>query len=160
MKRIVLVAALAALAAPALQAQSTGGQSNAHEQLPSQSAYNLQQNDGRTRAQSFNATAESERRAYINSLGNLTKLRTKLAEAWQTIGLSPQAAKGVAAAYQPNFALNSRRASLHGKSGQEIAAILQAALARKDYLLANQTLIDYERDKLQLGTDTSPDGMH
>ena len=158
MKRLTVVCALVALASPALYAQSTTDQQTAHEQLPQRSQYQIQQNMNRMQEQRYDALANGDRQAYVNSLANLTKLRAKLVEAWQTLGMAPQAAQTVAAGYQPNFSLNSRRVSLQGKSDQEIAAILQSALAKKDFLLANQTLIDYERNKLKLGADTSPDG--
>ena len=155
MKKLTVVCTLVALASPALQAQQVT------ERSPNaQSAYNIQQNLSRMDGQRYNASANGDRQAYVNSLANLTKLRAKLAEAWQALGMSPQAAQAVAASYQPNFALNSHRASLRGKSDQEIAAMLQSALAKKDYMVANQTLIDYERNKLNLGTDLSPDGKH
>jgi hypothetical protein len=160
MKKLIVVCALVALASPALYAQSTPGQQPTREQSPLGSPQQLQQNMDRMQKEHFEDHITGERQAFVNSLGNLTKLRAKLVEAWQALGMAPEAARTVAAAYQPNFALNARRASLQGRSDQEIAAMLQSALAKKDYLLANQTLIDYERNKLKLGTDVSPDGSN
>ncbi|WP_426690475.1 hypothetical protein [Rhodanobacter ginsengiterrae] len=126
----------------------------------SQSAYNLQQNDMRNQQGVDNSFRQGDRQTYVNSLANLTKLRSKLAEAWQRLGMSPQAAQAVASAYQPSLAQNVHHDSLHGKSSQEVATMLQAALAKKDYMLANQTLIDYERDQAHVGSNTSPTGRH
>jgi hypothetical protein len=152
MKKLIMVCMVAALASSAVYARSALAQS--------QSAYSLQQNDMRNQQSSANALQRNDRQTYVNSVANLTKLRAKLAEAWQTLGMSPQAAQAVANAYQPNLAQNVHRISLRGKSGQEVAAMLQSALAKKDYMSANQTLIEYEKIKTTLGTDTSPDSPH
>lgn len=152
MKRPNIVCVLAALASAALYAQNTHAQS--------QSLYNLQQNEMRSQQRSDNELRGSDHQTYVNSLADLTKLRAKLAEAWQTLGMSPQAAQAVANAYQPNPAQTVHHVSLRGKSSQEVAAMLQSALASKDYMLANQTLIEYEQLKVKLGASTSPDGRH
>ncbi|MBQ4856000.1 hypothetical protein IMW82_15125 [Rhodanobacter sp. B2A1Ga4] len=152
--------ALIALGMPVLHAQESHAQDPGDLGRLSQSAYDMQQNELRMRANWYNDLQHGDRQTSINSLANLTKLREKLAEAWQTLGLSPPVAKAVAAAYQPNFSLNSRRASLLGKSDEEIAALIQSSLAKKDYLLANQTLIDLQTKRMKLGTGASPDGMH
>jgi hypothetical protein len=152
MKKLIMVCMVATLASSAVYARSALAQS--------QSAYNLQQNDMRNQQSSANALQRNDRQTYVNSVANLTKLRAKLAEAWQTLGMSPQAAQAVANAYQPSLAQNVHPISLRGKSGQEVAAMLQSALAKKDYMSANQTLIEYEKIKTTLGTDTSPDSPH
>jgi hypothetical protein len=160
MNKLTVAFTLIALAAPALHAQESHAQGPGDSSRLSQSAYNIQQNESRMRANWYNDLQQNDHQTSVNSLANLNKLRSKLAEAWQTLGLSPPAAKAVAAAYQPNFSLNSRRASLQGKSDEEVAAMIQSSLAKKDYLLANQTLIDFQTRKTRLGTNTSPDGMH
>lgn len=161
MNKLTVVFALVALASSTLHAQdSHAQQGNSDASRLSQSAYNIQQNEARMRASWYNELQHGDHQTAINSLANLTKLRVKLTEAWQTLGLSPQAAGAVAAAYQPNFSLNSRRASLQGKTDEEIAALIQSSLARKDYLLANQTLIDFQTKKMKLGKDLSPDSLH
>jgi hypothetical protein len=152
MKKLIMICMVATLASSAVYARSAAAQS--------QSAYNLQQNDMRNQQSSANALQRNDRQTYVNSVANLTKLRAKLAEAWQTLGMSPQAAQAVANAYQPNLTQNVHPVSLRGKSGQEVAAMLQSALAKKDYMTANQTLIEYEKIKTTLGTDTSPDSPH
>ncbi|WP_159082198.1 hypothetical protein [Rhodanobacter thiooxydans] len=152
MKRLIIVCMVVMLASGAVYARNALAQS--------QSAYNLQQNEMRSQQSSANALQHNDRQTYVNSLANLTKLRAKLAEAWQTLGMSPQAAQAVANAYQPSLVQNVRHVSLRGKSSQEVAAMLQSALASKDYMLANQTLIEYEKIKTGLGADTSPDSPH
>jgi len=154
MKKLAFACLLIALVAPVLHAQDSSERA-----MTSRSQQNIQQNLNRQRQQTYNSLSRADRQVSINAVVNLNKLRDKLAEAWQTLGLSPQAARTVAGAYQPDFALNSRRASLEGKSDQEIAVLIQSALAKKDYLLADQTLIDYQRKQLQLGMDTTPDGQ-
>lgn len=101
--------------------------------------------------------AEGDRQAWLNASANLAKLRAKLAEAWQGMGMSPQGAKLVADAYDPNFAAHMHHASLRGKSDQEVAQMLQAALKDKHYLAADQLLIDYQREKLRLTAAAGPD---
>ena len=160
MNKLTVAFTLIALAAPALHAQESHAQDPGDLSRLSQSAYNIQQNESRMRANWYNDLQHNDRQTSINSLANLNKLRSKLAEAWQALGLSPAAAKAVAAAYQPNFSLNSRPAPLQGKSDEEIAALIQSSQAKKDYLLANQTLIDFQTKEMRLGTETSPDGQH
>ena len=160
MNKLTVAFTLIALAAPALHAQESHAQDPGDLSRLSQSAYNIQQNESRMRANWYNDLQQNDHQTSVNSLANLNKLRSKLAEAWQALGLSPAAAKAVAAAYQPNFSLNSRRASLQGKSDEEIAALIRSSLAKKDYLLANQTLIDFQTKEMRLGTETSPDGQH
>ncbi|WEN15793.1 hypothetical protein PY254_03725 [Rhodanobacter sp. AS-Z3] len=160
MNKLIIAFALAALAAPALHAQESDAQKGTDASRLDNSAHNIDQNEARMRANLFNDLQRNDHLTAVNSLANLTKLRVKLAEAWQSLGLSAPAAKAVAAAYNPNFSLNSRRASLQGKTDAEIAAMIQSSLAKKDYLLANQTLIDFQTKRTRLGTDTSPDGMH
>jgi hypothetical protein len=92
-----------------------------------------------------------ERQSGLDALANLAKLRTKLVEAWQAMGMSPQDATRVAEAYDPELAATMHHASLHGKSDEEIARLLQSAIEQKHYLNANQLLIDYQRDKLGMG---------
>ena len=94
-----------------------------------------------------------ERQSWLNSIANLAKLRIKLAEAWQGMGMSPQGAKVVADAYDPNLAARMHHESLRGKSDEEVAEMLQSAIRQKHYLSANQLLIDYERNRLRIGTN-------
>ena len=96
---------------------------------------------------------EGQRRSWLDSMANLAKLRIKLAEAWQGMGMSPQGAKAVADAYDPNLAARMHHESLRGKSDEEVAEMLQSAITQKHYLSANQLLIDYERNRLRIGTN-------
>jgi len=96
---------------------------------------------------------QGERQSWLNSMANLAKLRTKLAEAWHDMGMSPQGAKVVADAYAPNLAMRMHHESLRGKSDQEVAEMLQAAIKQKNYLSANVLLIDYQRNRLGMVAD-------
>jgi hypothetical protein len=160
MNKFTIALVVIALGSPALHAQESDAQKGSDASRLSQSAYNIQQNENRMRQHWYNDLQRNDHQTAVNSLANLTELRVKLAEAWQALGLSAPAAKTVAAAYNPNFSLNSRRVSLQGRSDDEIAAMIQSSLAKKDYLLANQTLIDFQTKRTKLGTDTSPAGMH
>lgn len=157
MKGIAIVCTLIALGSPALYAQNRAQQ---EQQITQQSAQNVQQNMERMAQQTDARMVQGDHQAWLNSMPNLTKLRSKLAEAWQTLGMSPSAAHVVASAYMPNLAAAIHHAPLRGKSDEEIAAMLQSALAKKDYLMADQLLIDHQREQLLLGeaTSTSPEG--
>jgi hypothetical protein len=88
------------------------------------------------------------------------KLRAKLAEAWQNMGMSPAGAKTVADAYDPELAAHMHHVSLRGKSDQEVAQLLQSALKDKRYMNADQLLIDYQRQKLSLASSAQPREIH
>jgi hypothetical protein len=152
MKRLLVVCMLVMLTFTAFYVQNALAQSR--------TAYYLQVNGMPSQKNSSDDLQHNEQQIYINSMANLTKLRAKLAEAWQTLGMPPQAAQAVANAYKPNLAQNAHHASLRGKSGQEVASMLQSALAKKDYALADQTLIEYERIEAKLGANVSPDSQH
>ena len=106
----------------------------------------------------FQEPAEGNRRTYNDAQARLTALRAQLAEGWQSLGMSKNAAEQVAAGYQENGTLTAHRVSVRGKSDAQIAAMLQSALAKKDYMLANQTLISFQRKKLKQEGHASPDG--
>lgn len=108
-------------------------------------AANMQQNEQRSEQMQSQELQNNKPEDYARSLVKLNELRAKLAEAWQTLGLSPQAAHAVANAYQPDSVRSIPEVDLRGKSRQEVAAILQSALAKKDYMLANQTLIEFHK---------------
>ena len=148
MKRLTTVCMLVALGSASLHAQNT------------QATYDVQQSTMRSYQAVSDDFQQRDSQNYVNSLADLTKLRGNLAHAWQSLGLSPQAAQAVANAYQPNLVGSAHHNSLDGKSAPEIAAMLQSALARKDYMLANQTLIDYERGQLQMKSNTSSRQPH
>jgi hypothetical protein len=100
---------------------------------------------------------EGQRRSWLNAIANLAKLHIKLAEAWQGMGMSPQDAKAVANAYNPNLAARLHHESLGGKSDEQVAEVLQAAIRQKHYLVADDLLIDYERSRLKMGTNQTTD---
>lgn len=148
MMKLILICAFAVLACTSLHAQNT------------ESNYDLQQSTMRI---DQNVNSDFQQRYshnYVNSLVDLTKLRDNLAQAWQGLGLSAQAAQAVANAYKPNLARGIHHDSLSGKSSQEIATMLQSALTKGDYMMANQTLIDYEQNQVRIGTHRSPGSRH
>lgn len=142
---------LLALAAPAIQAQQRP------DPRPRNSMQDLERNRARAAAHNAQATEYGDRQAWLDSMASLAKLRTKLAEAWQNMGMSPEGAKFVAAAYDPNMASHIHHARIRGKSDQEIAQMMQDALKEKRYMDANQLLIDYQRQKLKLSETTASD---
>ncbi len=147
MSKSVLFVAMLVLVAPAAYAQQ---QSQQRDPLGDM----LRRHADSVNRQGQNTERDFERgdhQAWLNSMANLAKLRAKLAEAWQGMGMSPQGAKVVADAYDPNLAQHIHHTSLRGKSDQEVAQLMQGALKEKRYLDANQLLIDYQRQKLRLG---------
>jgi hypothetical protein len=56
----------------------------------------------------------------------------------------------VADSYDPTLASQMHHTSLRGKTDAEVAGLLQSALAANHYLVADQLLIDYQRQKLSL----------
>lgn len=141
---------LVAFASPSLYAQTPPPS----QPPPPPVRQDLQPNIFGTQLERYEEVADGDRRAYQRKM---TALRAKLAKDWQSLGMSKDAAQQLAATYQPNGKPGAHRTSLKGKSNQEIAAILQSALAKKDYTLANETLIEFERKKLKDGTSDSSD---
>lgn len=80
---------------------------------------------------------------------NLPKIREHLAETWQQFGLKPDAAKAIASTYVIVRPMG-KPTTIKGKSDAEVATMMQQALSDKQYLLANQLLIQYERRRLHL----------
>jgi hypothetical protein len=153
MNRNVLFAMGLTLLAPAAWAQT------AAKQDPG-SASQVIRNQEREHREMQNATRymeEAERRSWLKSAANLAKLRVKLAEAWQSLGLSPQGANLAAKAYDPNLAARMHHDLTRGKSDEEVAQMLQSAIRQKRYLEADQLLIDYERNRLRLGANHTAD---
>ncbi|MEI7037843.1 hypothetical protein [Fulvimonas yonginensis] len=121
-----------------------------------QSMRNIQELHQREARNMQSDLERGDHQAWLNSMKNLTRLRARLAEAWQSMGMSPQGAQVVANAYDPDRS-NGYRQPLHGKSDQEVADMMRAALAAKDYQKADQLLIDYQREKLRL-SESAPQG--
>ena len=151
MKTLALGIAVA-FAAPAAFAQQQPQQPQQHSQ-PVQSFEDLRAREGESRVK---AMSRAQQQGYRDSLADLDKLRSKLADAWKGMGMSPEGAKLVADAYDPDLAARSHHTSLHGKSDQEIAQLMQDAIKEKKYLKANQLLIDYQRQKLALNELSTP----
>lgn len=144
MNRSSLFAVGLVLAMPAAFAQQ-----QQESRITQQSTRNIQENQNRQARNMGEQLEHGDHQAWLNSMQNLAKLRTKLAEAWQGMGMSPQGAQVVANAYNPNRATGYRQ-PLRGKSDQEVADMMRAALAAKDYQKADQLLIDYQRERLKL----------
>ena len=129
MKTAFLLATGLALAVPAVLAQ---------EAHVSADAMNNHRESGWTNHQ-----------AWLNTMDGAKKIRAMLAEGWQGMGLSPQAAKMLAEAYDPERAARLPHVSLRGKSAADIAQLMQQALKEKRYLYADQLLIDYQRQRVK-----------
>lgn len=150
MKPVVLVIALT-LAAPAAFAQQHSQPTQ--QPRPVQSFEDLRAREGQSRIKS---ATRAEQQGYLDAMADLEKLRGKLVDAWKGMGMSPEGAKLVADAYDPDLAARSHHTSLRGRSDQEIAQLIQDALREKKYLKANQLLIDYQRQKLALNEVATP----
>jgi hypothetical protein len=124
---------------------------------PSTSQHQQAQNMLRQDAHIAKYTELGDRQAARDSLANLTKLRAGLAQAWQQMGLSPQAAQRVADAYDPTLASQMHHTSLRGKTDDQIAGMLRDAVAANRFLVADQLLIDYQRQKLSMSEMTAGD---
>ncbi|HKR77381.1 MAG TPA: hypothetical protein VJR95_12015 [Rhodanobacter sp.] len=158
MKGMMSVCALLVLSAPAVFAQQQ--QQHNGVESPNQLSHQMQQlnRDNAAREASSGWYWQSSERT-INSYQALIKLRAKLAEAWQTLGMSPADAKTVADAFRPESTGRADHASLEGRSEEEVAKMLRDALDKKNYQLANQLLIKYEQARLALAPSTSPNGI-
>ncbi len=82
------------------------------------------------------------------AMADLPKVRAHLTQVWQHFGMSAKNAEIVASAYRVRDADLDRASSLSGKSDQEIASMLQSALGAKNYALADQLMINYERKRV------------
>lgn len=85
-----------------------------------------------------------------NGAASLPEMRAKLAEEWQRLGIPAEQAKMIASTYRGADRRMTHTQSLEGKSATDVAGMMQAALASKDYRQANLLLIDYERARLNL----------
>ena len=146
-----LFVAMLVLAAPAAFTQQRS------DPTPRNSMQDLERARARAAGQNAKSTEYGDRQAWLDSMANLAKLRAKLAEAWQGMGMSPQGAKVVADAYDPRLAERIHHARIRGKSDQEVAQMMQEALKEKRFMDADQLLIDYQRQKLKLSETTASD---
>lgn len=156
MKKMTLVCMLAVVTSSALYTQSAV----AYQEIKSQTTKS-QPDMGSISpfgagTRTLREADETNRRAYKANEAKIAALRVQLAQGWQSLGMSQEAAQQVAATYQAKgTAISHHRVSVAGKSDQEIATMLQAALAKKDFNLANQTLIAFQRKKLAEEAKTS-----
>lgn len=143
--RLVFAAVLVAAAGSAF-AQQAGRSAQQVDQWQQDFAKDQQ----RTNAQDAREWEHSYDRLSRKRITELPKIRQHLAEAWQHFGMKPDAAKVVADAYvveQPNLAAPP---SIKGRTDAEVASMMQDALTKKQYLRADQLLIQYERHRLHL----------
>jgi hypothetical protein len=63
----------------------------------------------------------------------------------------------VADAYDPTLASQMHHTSLRGKTDDQIAGMLRDAVAANRFLVADQLLIDYQRQKLSMSEMTAGD---
>ena len=155
MKGMMAVCALVALASSGLHAQQHTGS----EQPNVRSRQELRENMNRASQQASMAQYWSNDRKSVESVAAQAKIRVKIAEAWQALGMSPEGAKVVADAFHTEHSGRFVPASLEGKSENEVAAMLRDALSRKNYLLADQLLIQYEQARLSSPASTAPSGI-
>lgn len=86
--------------------------------------------------------------AWKSGMITLTTARKSLAQEWQKLGLSPEMATTVANTYRADSSRLLSHPSLKGLSNEQISGMIQQALASKNYRMANQLLIDFERKKI------------
>jgi hypothetical protein len=149
MKRLILVCALIAVASPAVAGNDPVAVLDSNEQMRLLSEYGRQVDSAYLRMNDFNASRRGGIEASRNAQENLIRLRRKLAETWQTLGLPPSTAKTVAWAYRPRLSPNSQRTSLRERTDEQFATLIQSSLASKNYQLADQTLIDFVTKKIE-----------
>lgn len=161
MNRIGLFIAVLALVSPAAYAQQSQ-QPQRPQQDPTYEMMRRQaQMSDRQDRERQNDLARGNYKQWTNeSMAQLSKLRAQLAEAWQSMGLSPQGAKLVADAYDPRLITDIHRSSVRGKSNQEIAQMMQDALKDKQYLQADQLLLDYQQRQLELDAAKTDGDTH
>jgi hypothetical protein len=137
-----VIALLTLCISSSLFAQSNGQTGQWSPAAQQQAAWNAQQ-------QNSKAWQDSIDRDNRRMIQDLPKIREHLAETWQKFGLKPDAAKAIASTYVIQRKA-SAPTSIKGKTDGEVATMMQQALTSKQYLLANQLLIQYERRRLHL----------
>lgn len=131
---------------------SPGPQQNKTKEPDTALRHGLKRND-LTRLRYRDTSGDWDRRLnemLNNGAASLPEMRAKLAEEWQRLGVPAEQAKIIASTYRGADRRMTHTQSLQGKSAAEVAAMMQSALATKDYRQANQLLIDYERARLDL----------
>lgn len=157
MKKLTFICLLATVTSPALYVQSAAAYQIHVPTDTGASSPNGSNSPFGAGTRTLREADETNRRAYKANEAKVAALREQLAQGWQSLGMSKEAAQQVAATYQAKGTVTSHHhVSIAGKSDQEIAAMLQAALAQKDFSLANQTLIAFQRKRLADDDKTSP----
>ena len=154
-KHFAIFAVAALIYSPLMARQSSGSHAGGSTE-PRPDNWQRAQREGGAR-QNLQAGLDSQ---YTYELLNrrrikdLPKIRAHLAESWQRFGISPEAAKLVAAAYDYRQRNLADPPSIRGKTDEEVAAMMQTALAKKEYSRADHLLIEYERKRLRIPADT------
>jgi hypothetical protein len=147
--KVVCLALLALAAAGTSLAQQQSNQSAHEMQMQREAqAYSRSEAAGNVWDRGYDQRS-------IKAMTDLPKVRAHLTEVWQRFGMSAKDAGMVASAYQVGDANLDRASSLSGKSDDQIASMLQFALKSKDYTLADQLMINYERKRIQPTAGTS-----
>ncbi len=84
----------------------------------------------------------------IKAMADLPKVRAHLTQVWLHFGMTAKDAEMIASAYRVSDADLNRAASLSGKSDEQIASMLQSALKNKNYALADQLMLNYEKRRI------------
>lgn len=143
--KVVCLALLALAAASTSLAQQQNQESN-------QSAHDAQMQQAAQTHMRYDAAENAWDRGYdqrsVKAMADLPKVRAHLTKVWQHFGMSAKDAEMIASGYRVSDADLNRVSSLSGKSDEQIASMLQSALAAKNYALADQLMINYERKRI------------
>lgn len=140
--KVVCLALLALTATGTSQAQQQQNE-DTHEAQMQQAAQGYSRSEA-----NGNAWDRGYDQRSVKAMADLPKVRAHLTEVWQHFGLSAKDAEMVASAYRVSDAGLDRASSLTGKSEDQIASMLQSALSTKNYALADQLMINYEKRRM------------
>ncbi|MCP1373302.1 hypothetical protein [Dyella lutea] len=98
--------------------------------------------------------------AWKSGMISLATARKSLAKEWEKLGLSPEMATTVANTYRADSSSLLSHPPLEGRSDKEVSGMIQQALVSKNYRMANQLLIDFERKKLHAEPVSSKPPSH
>lgn len=126
----------------------------------SRTAYYLQVNGMRGPQNSSDDPQHNEQQIHINSMADLPNFAPRSRRPGKPQACRRRRPRLWRTRINRTLRKTPHHASLRGKSGQEVASMLQSALAEKDHVLADQTLIEYERIEAKLGANVSPASQH
>lgn len=140
--RVVCLALLALTAANTSLAQQQQNE-DTHEAQMQQAAQGYSRSEA-----AGNAWERGYDQRSVKAMADLPKVRAHLTQVWQHFGMSAKGAEMVASGYRVSDADLNRAASLSGKSEDQIASMLQSALSTKNYALADQLMLNYEKKRM------------